>query len=116
MVQSFPDQLDGIFDSRSFKKVYGNNLLKSKFLTGPAQTRRRNSRRIDTYSGNFSLTSDQLDVFELWYSSTLRDGSLSFYLNDPITREIKIYKFAAEPNVVHVGGSNWSVSLSIEDA
>lgn len=116
MAELFPAELEGVFDSQSFRKVLGDNILKSKFLTGPPQTRRRSTKRIDNYTGNFRMSRDQLDVFELWYSSTMRDGSLSFILNDPIKLTPKNFKFSGPPAISHIGGIWWSVSVAIEDA
>ncbi len=115
MAEIIPVELDFIFDSKSYKKTPGNNVLETKFLSGPPQTRRRTTKRVDEHSGSFKVTTDQAYVFEEWYSSTLKDGSLSFSMNDPIYKTQKEFKFNGVYNLSHFGGDYWILNINLKE-
>jgi len=113
MPELYPETINSDVQRQGYRHRPGNNVLKSSFLSGPPQSRRRTTKRIDSHEITLIFTREELDIFELWYSETLKDGSLSFYFPNPKTKIEGTFKFDGQYEDSHIGGLYWSVKFRL---
>lgn len=114
MPELYPSNIPQKFQERGFEYTVGNNLIRSEFSSGPSQTRRKSTKRIDTMKGVIRFTKDELQVFETWYNSTIKDGSLSFYITNPMNQQTIEVKFKNQYKYVPIGFDTYDVNFELE--
>lgn len=70
---------------------------------GPPIVRRRGTAAGSERSVTFVFTTAQLDDFETFYRSELRDGSLAFECRDPRTRHNAAFRFVGAYEYTEAG-------------
>jgi hypothetical protein len=84
MAELYPATLQDNFNRGSFNRTPGVNRIFSENETGPFKVRRRSTLRRDSISGSILLRDlTEYSTFIDFYTSTLQDGTLSFFFNDP---------------------------------
>lgn len=91
----------------------GTNTIRSQMDTGPAKVRRRFTKRIDSFTADFAMTSTQLETLLYFFSTTCADGSLSFAWEHPRTGAAATCRFIAPPDFKPYG-MRWIVSVRLE--
>lgn len=113
MAELYPSNINSDVQGPNYKFIPGNNKIKSKFLSGPPQTRRRTTKRVDNHDITLRFVGDELAVFELWYKDTLKDGSSTFMFPHPRTKIDTEFKFSGEYEVANIGGDIWHVRFRL---
>ena len=116
MPQAYPVTLQDNFTRGTFNRVPGNNKVYSKTDTGPFKVRRRSTLRRDSISGGILLKDTaEYQTFMDWFSSTLQDGVLSFFFDDPALGTQMIVQFQEGcMQITDIGFQTYSVKMSLE--
>lgn len=116
MPELYPASLQNNFNRGTFRRVPGENKIYTKTDAGPFKVRRRSTLRKDTISGNILLRNlSEYNTFVDWYTSTLKDGVLSFYFNDPATQAQLTVQFTEKGmSISDVGFQTYAVQMQLE--
>lgn len=116
MPQLYPSSLQDNFNRGTFRRTPGNNSIYTKMDTGPQKVRRRTTLRVDSISGNILLKDNtEYNDFINWYTSTLQDGTLSFYFDDPVTgNQLEVQFLENGMDISDVGFQTYAVKMSLE--
>lgn len=116
MPENYPSSLQENFNRGTFRRVPGNNVIISQTDIGPAKKRRRTTLRVDSISGNILLKdNDEWNTFFNWYTSTLQDGTKTFYFNDPVTQNQITVQFKERGlQWQDVGYQTYAVQMQLE--
>lgn len=116
MPQLYPTTLQDNFNRGTFRRVPGENKIYTQTETGPFKVRRRTTLRRDKISGNILLRDlTEYNTFIDWYTSTLKDGSLTFYFNDPATQSQLTVQFTQNGmQISDVGFQTYAVQMQLE--
>lgn len=82
---------------------------------GSPRRRARWTRSLERFSYSLILTEAQLLVLRVFYETDLSKGVLSFNWTRPGTGAIYEVLFSGRPQSRHMGGLNYSVSISLEE-
>ncbi len=116
MAELYPSSLQESFTRGSFTRVTGNNVIFSETDFGPSKTRRRTTLRKDTIQGEIILKdNDEYSDFINFYTTTLKDGTLSFLFKDPITyNDIEVRFKEGGWQLKDIGYRTYAVSMTLE--
>lgn len=116
MPEAYPSTLQDNFTRGTFKRAPGNNKVYSQTDTGPFKVRRRTTLRRDSISGNILLKDNtEYSTFMDWFTSTLQDGTLQFYFNDPVLGNQMTVQFEeGGMGISDIGFQAYSVQMSLE--
>ena len=116
MAEIYPSTLQDNFNRGTFRRTPGKNAVYAKMDSGPQKIRRRSTLRVDSISGNILLKDiSEYITFQNWYTSTLKDGTLTFYFNDPITQaQLEVQFIEGGMDIADVGFETYSVKMSLE--
>lgn len=112
MAELYP-AINKTFEKSGFSFKPGENVLRTQSDHGPPQTRRTTTKRIDSFKGVLRFSETELDTFETWYSSTLKDGSLSFTFTHPIKGTEIECKFSGPYEYRAIGFETYEVNLEL---
>lgn len=116
MAESYPASLQENFTRGSFNRIPGNNVIYSETDIGPSKTRRRSTLRKDTIQGSIILKDNtEYNTFFTWFTTTLKDGTLSFTFDDPVTNnpiEVKFKESRWQLN--DIGFQTYQVAMTLE--
>ena len=113
----WPLGLPQCLQQSGFNQTLANNLSDpTKFDVGVPQLRRRSTMAPEMINGSVLLDEDlgELTLFREFYDDTLFSGSSRFDWVDPSTKTARVFQFTAQPSISNVGGSVYSVSLSLD--
>lgn len=54
---------------------------------------------------NIPYTADEADDLDKFYINDCAEGSVSFYMEYPLTGEQRVFQWASAPSIAHVSGS-----------
>lgn len=91
-----------------------NNNITTQMETGPAKKRRRYTEPIFNFICGLVLTSDEVDILETFYFTTLEGGTLEFDWKHPRTRIAATLRFKTPYTVSAIDPNNFSVNMSLE--
>lgn len=116
MAESYPASLQQTFSRGTFQRAPGNNVIYTQTDFGPSKSRRRTTLRKDLITGVILLKDNQeYDDFIDWFTSTLKDGTLSFIFSDPVTTNPIEVKFSeARFTVQDIGYRAYRVTMNLE--
>ncbi len=112
----WPASLQQLANSEGYSSTFGDNLLTSnEFDIGEPQTRLRSTSAPDEVNLSVELdqTYGEYETFVTFYKDSLLHGSLKFDWKDPITQEIKEFKFKEKPSFSHLGGNLYRVTMML---
>ena len=113
----WPSGLPQCLQQSGFNQTLANNLSDpTKFDVGVPQLRRRSTMAPEKINGSILLDEDlgELTLFREFYDDTLFSGSSRFDWVDPPTKTLRVFQFTSQPSISNVGGSVYSVSLSLD--
>lgn len=111
---AWPSTLPQTFSgSNTYQETPQNVVLRSTMDLGITKVRRRQTRSESKVSGVLILNELQTSQFSIFFSETLKGGSIPF--SGHLTREgvTQNYIFAEEPSISHVGGNYYEVSMTL---
>lgn len=116
MAELYPSTLQDNFNRGTFQRTPGENKVYSNTDAGPFKVRRRSTLRRDSISGNILLKNNsEYTTFINWYTATLKDGSLSFYFDDPVLgNQLEVQFKANGMSISDVGFQSYAVQMSLE--
>jgi hypothetical protein len=114
MAQVWPITLQQLLNESGFGITRGETVLRSDMDSGPAKTRRRFTKSVDSYTASIWVDETQYLTFENFYDTTLNGGTLPFTFPHPITQVPTDFRFKSPPKYSPVGGGTWSVSFEWE--
>lgn len=88
-------------------------LIRSQPDIGPAKVRRRTTAAVRPVSVTASMTAAQVAIFETFFVTTLKHGSLSFDWINPRTKAATTFRFTEAPQY-EADGANFFVSMKLE--
>lgn len=96
-----------------------DNVVRTEVDAGPDLVRRRYTRRKRGFVVSLVMAGIDLKALVTWHRDTLKDGSLTFTWQDPVTDLDVELRFTAPPTYsIRVGGTPddrlWSVTLPLE--
>lgn len=110
---SWPGTLPQYLLQDGFSETLPNNSIRSKMEIGPPKMRRRGTGAPRLIPGKQYMTAAQVEIFDVFYESTLKSGSLRFDWISPRTQASKELRFVAPP-VYTPMGANYIVSIKLE--
>lgn len=111
---SWPSTLQQLLNESNFGIAKGETVLRTDMDIGPAKTRRRFTKSVDTFTGSIWVTPDEYLIFETFYDTTLNGGSLTFTFPHPITQVPTDFRFKAAPKYSPVGPQLFEVQMEWE--
>lgn len=112
---SWPSTLQQCLESSGFGYSFGDTRLRSSTGVGPAKVRNTATKSVNPLKGTIFLDKDQYNTLYNFYFTTLVNGTLTFTLLHPITKEAIEVRFVNTPSFVHIGGTKFQVSLDLEE-
>jgi len=79
--------------AESYKEQYIDNVLRTQMEYGIIKTRKLAIKARKIISIQFIINRSEYEEFVNWYNETIASGSQSFTMQEPITDEIKTYRF-----------------------
>lgn len=81
----------------TFVETPQRNVVKFQPETGPAIQRRRSTANGSIANLTWKMSKAQRATFLTFYGTTLKDGSLPFTMQHPITDDVYTWSFESEP-------------------
>jgi hypothetical protein len=99
----------------NYDENFADNLLETSMEQGPYKTRRRGTARFLQLTVGIRMDPAQLELFEEWFYSTLRDGTLPFNWRHPRTLDPVVMQFRKPvPSVRAVSSECYDVQMRLE--
>jgi len=100
----------------SYAESPPDNVVKSQMAVGPPKMRRRSTSGERPFSGVINMTETQLETFDDFFRTTLKDGSLRFDRKHPrdMSGPDVECRFVRPPVYTSAGGSYYNVNVEIE--
>ena len=116
MAELYPSTLQDNFNRGTFKRIPGENKIYSNTDSGPFKVRRRSTLRRDSITGNILLRdTTEYSTFLDWYTATLKDGSLSFYFDDPaLGTQLVVQFLEGGMSISDVGFQTYAIQMQLE--
>ncbi len=108
----WPSGLQDRLNANDFNLTIGENLVRTEMSTGPYKSRKRFTKAMDTISCSILMNRSEYQTFKNFYETSLNSGSREFEYRDPITDEMKKYKFASVPVIRFIQGNTFQVSMN----
>lgn len=114
-IASWP--LSGELLLNEWQKSPQDNRVSFKPEIGPALTRRRGTARIVLWSATYRLRGlDALEDFEEWFKDDIKDGTLPFEMEHPLSCETRRFKFGeALYQVAPRSRKTYALSVTLEE-
>lgn len=88
--------------------------LRSPMDGGSTKTRRRFTARFDTIDVRMRMSNEQVTLFETFYETTLKGGTLNFDWLHPRRRTAKTMQIVGKVTTVPADGDNFDVAFKVE--
>jgi len=89
------------------------NVAKFTPEVGPPKYRRRSTAKGWMTNTTWRFSTAQLASFKTFHETTLKDGSLPFTMNHPVTKTNYSWMFASEPEITRYAPGFHSVSFQL---
>lgn len=113
-MDTWPVSLQQKLNTSGFEYQVGDTLVRSEMDVGPAKVRSRFTDAVDVYSCSVLLTYAEVQTFNTFYKTTLGNGSLPFYFDDPFTATQATFRFAGSPRIRPLGGLTYELNMTWE--
>lgn len=118
MSAQWPIDLPGQF--ADIEEQPESNVVRTATDVGPAKLRRRFTAKVKRYSMPVEFNGEQKKLFDTFYQTTLKDGTLPFEWEDPTDDSTVEFRFRSEPRLrMEVGARDsdlriWTGVLELE--
>jgi hypothetical protein len=114
MPATWPATLPEFVLEQGYSEKFQNQTIESAMDSGPMKSRRRFTKAIREFSITLQMTTAQKAIFETFWLTTLRGGSLPFDWVHPLTRVVMSFRFKnPAPQYGVVGGIHTRVSFTL---
>ena len=110
---TWPGTLSQYILQDGFSETLPNNTIRSKMGVGPPKMRRRGTGAPRSIPSKQYMTAAKVVIFDEFYETTLKSGSLRFDWVSPRTQASKELRFTAPP-VYTPMGAGYIVSMKLE--
>ncbi len=112
-MDTWPVGLQQKLNAQGFQLGLGNTRVSSDMSVGPAKTRTRYTDAVDVYTCSVNLSFEEVATFKTFYRTTLSNGTLPFYFNDPFTETQATFRFAPDqdPSITPIGGREFTLNM-----
>ena len=100
-----------------FEEQKPNVTVRTEMSTGPAKVRRRSTTNVTKFKMTFQMTASQVNIFDVFFNTTVAGGALSFSFPDPRSGIIGNFRFDLSnglPSITALSGETYNVSCSME--
>lgn len=110
----WPVSLQQKLNVDSFQYNFGKATVRTEMDVGPAKVRARVTDAVDGYTCSIFLTYAEVATFKTFFKTTLNNGVNQFEFNDPFTGAPTIFRFADEPRIRPIGGTEYQLEMNWE--
>lgn len=111
---TWPASVPFEFDVNGFSHAAAPNSSTIDPEVGEPMTRRRFTGEVDSFSGQLPpLTREQANDLRNFYRYDLKDGSLRFTQDDPMTGTAREFMFAESPSFSAISGKLWQADVRL---
>lgn len=89
-------------------------VVRTDMDTGPAKVRLRFTAAVENIKGNILLTEEQLAIFQTFFRTTTKRGTLRFNMLHPVSCQTKEFRFKGEPDINPSSEGHFIASLELE--
>lgn len=111
---TWPGTLPADFLETGFSESPPDLLIRTKMDQGPAKVRRKASAGPRPIAGSVAMKSEQVEIFDAFYVTTLMSGSIRVDWTHPRTGVTVEFRFTAVPTYQPMGGDMWRVQVELE--
>lgn len=112
---TWPTGLPQFVQEGGFSESLPDQNIETPMQSGPAKSRRRFTADMRPLQVQILCTPAQVDLFETFFLTTLRGGSLPFDWVNPRTQVAATYRFRRPPpSYAVVGGVNVMITMRLE--
>lgn len=112
---SWPGTLPAFVLSAGYEEQFGQQVLETPMEGGATKTRRRFTRRFDTFRCRMVLSATQQATFDTFYYTTLSGGSQPFDWVHPRLQTAMTFKFRAPaPKITDLNGVDMIYEFMLE--
>lgn len=107
--------IPGTVDRQSYRERPDTNRASFQTAVGPEKVRRRSTLNGSRISFALWLDGDQVDTFETFYRTTLKDGTLPFQMVHPRTGVEGTFRFdtSSEPETSEISSNVFQISVDL---
>lgn len=93
----WPTTLYGLILKEGFQETPPENVLRTEMDVGPAKLRRRSTAAVRKFPVQMFFSVALVAIFETFYVTTSKSGSLVFNYRSPRTKVLADHRFASVP-------------------
>lgn len=110
----WPLTLEQKVNESGFNYAIGDTVSRTDMDIGPAKSRRRFTRGIDTMSLTINLDISEYADFRNFFDTTIAGGVTPFSFTNPITQAVDMWRFKESPSINSIGGGHFILNMSWE--
>ena len=114
MAEVWPATLQQSVNQANFQIVKQNTNIRTNVETGPIKSRRRFTNPQIQMTCQIWVPESEFATFETFYDTTLKNGSLTFDFDHPITGTTTEWRFVSPPVFTALGGLNYILDMAWE--
>jgi hypothetical protein len=111
---TWPEGLPITLKTSGLNASYKDPVVRTEMDAGPVKARLRYTAAPKTVSGAITITEQQRDILEYFYTVVTGFGANRFNMTDPQTLEVAEFRFTGPPNENGNDGGLWEISISLE--
>jgi len=114
MPETWPTTISQDFAQDGYKEIPPDNLIKTENSVGAPKVRRRTTANVRKFQCSVEmLTTSQMADMETFFTTTCKEGLLSFTVKHPRTKAATTFWWSKPPEYTS-HGATYDVQLSIE--
>ena len=113
MAIAYPTDVPDCIEKGSLNRTPVDTVLRTPSDIGRPMMRNRYTGRLYRVSWVIKMTSAEVELLLDWYFDTISKVNY-FDFVDPLTDEMKQYRFVSPPKDTHIGGDHFSVTFDLE--
>jgi hypothetical protein len=113
MPDQWPSSLPQCPILNAFTEKSQSNVIPFKPEVGPVKLRKKSTSKSWIASLSFHMNNSQLDAFKSFYETTIKDGTLTFGWEHPVTKIDYLWMFNERPNTVRTAPDASTVSFAL---
>lgn len=111
----FPNKLDQYFNKQGFSYQDEGGVIRTEMQVGYAEARSLLSDSVWNLKGTINIPNNLFLTLVSFFEGTLQDGTLRFYMADPMSQKHKwLWRFKSPFIVTAYGGEMLTVLLDLE--
>lgn len=111
---TWPTALPQYVLQQGFREQMPDTLLETQMEAGPAKSRRRYTTGYRQFGVALAMTATQRAIFDSFFVTTLKGGSLPFDWKDPVTQAAATFRFRKPAPSFGIRGETHIVQFVLE--